>query len=198
MHELKTPIKEVGAYHDVSSPHKTKKNNMEEKETSEHLQTMLYQRKSPRADFHDYSKGDYFITICTRDKEHFFGQIVNGQFKFTEIGAFANKTLSEIPIHHAYAEIPVYVVMPNHVHAIIRINEQEKTSKPMPEKRTVLGVVIGGYKQAVTSFARRNNIVFGWQSRYHDHIIRDSYDEKRITEYIENNVANWDKDCFYL
>lgn len=153
-----------------------------------------HQRKSPRAVFHDYSKGEYFITICTKDKEHFFGQIANAQMEFTEIGSFASKALSEIPVHHAYAEIPVHVVMPNHIHAIIRIDEQ----KLMPEKRTALGVIIGGYKQAVTSFARRNNMVFGWQSRYHDHIIRDIHDEKRIAEYIENNVHSWEKDCFYL
>ena len=100
------------------------------------------QRKSPRANFHDYSGGDYFVTICTRDKEHYFGQIVPA-----DVG-------------------------------------------------TALSVVIGGFKRAITMFARRNNIDFGWQSRYHDHIIRDAHDGNRIAEYIENNIARWAEDCY--
>lgn len=46
-------------------------------------------------------------------------------------------------------------------------------------------------------FARRNSIEFGWQSRFHDHIIRGERDENMIAEYIENNVARWANDCFY-
>lgn len=38
-------------------------------------------RKSPRADFHDYSGGDYFITICTKNKSHYFGEITNGRWQ---------------------------------------------------------------------------------------------------------------------
>lgn len=59
----------------------------------------------------------------------------------------------------------------------------------IPTIRTALGVVVGEYKQAVTCHARRNNIEFGWQSRYHDHIIRGTRDGNLISEYIENNVA---------
>ena len=85
------------------------------------------------------------------------------------------------------------VVMPNHVHAIVRIHPSEEA----PAKRTALSVVIGGFKQAVTCFARKNNIRFGWQGRYHDHIIRGVEDRNRIAEYIGHNVARWDCDCFY-
>ncbi|MBD5234041.1 MAG: hypothetical protein HDS65_07685 [Bacteroidales bacterium] len=66
----------------------------------------------------------------------------------------------------------------------------------VPTQRTALSVVVGGYKQAVTMFARRNNIAFNWQGRYHDHIIRGAHDGNRIDEYIENNVARWDADCY--
>lgn len=65
-----------------------------------------------------------------------------------------------------------------------------------PTVRTALSVVVGGLKRAVTLFARRNNIEFDWQSRYHDHIIRGANDGNRIAEYIENNVTRWDADCF--
>ena len=53
--------------------------------------------------------------------------------------------------------------------------------------------MIRGFKIGVTKFARQNNIPFAWQSRYYDHIIRDSAEMNRIAEYIENNVAEWNE-----
>lgn len=181
------------------------------------------QRKSPRANFHDYSGGDYFVTICTRDKEHYFGQIVPANvgthgscvqeydMKFTQISKYCHEQLDSLSSHYPYALIPLFVVMPNHLHAIIRIDapttDNQRTHEPLtdnqrthepcvPTVRTALSVVIGRFKRAVTMFARRNNIDFGWQSRYHDHIIRDAHDGNRIAEYIENNIARWAEDCY--
>ena len=59
-----------------------------------------------------------------------------------------------------------------------------------------LSTAIGGFKQSVTRFARQNGIAFSWQPRFHDHIIRTLDEFYRISEYIENNVANWESDCF--
>lgn len=163
----------------------------------------FHQRKSPRADFHNYSGGDYFVTICTRDKNHYFGKISGGMMHHSEIGEYCKLQLEQVPEHYPYAETSLYVVMPNHVHAIIRIHEPKthdcRTHEPcVPTGRTALAVVIGGLKRAVTMYARRNNIDFGWQSRYHDHIIRGTLDGNKISEYIENNVARWANDCFYI
>lgn len=63
--------------------------------------------------------------------------------------------------------------------------------------RTALSVVVGCFKQSVTIYARRNNFDFGWQKRFHDHIIRDKRDGNMISNYIMNNVFNWEGDCFY-
>ena len=90
----------------------------------------------------------------------------------------------------------MFVVMPNHVHAVIVIRERADAPGCIPTVRTALGVVVGGYKQSVTRYARRNNIDFGWQGRYHDHIIRGVNDGNKIADYIENNVVRWDTDCF--
>jgi hypothetical protein len=49
----------------------------------------------------------------------------------------------------------------------------------------------------VTSYAIKNNIIFGWHTRYHDHIIRDFEEMKRIREYITSNPENWDEDEFF-
>lgn len=157
---------------------------------------MLPQRKNIRAEFHNYSGGDYFITICTRDKELYFGKIINGEMIFSEIGNYTDQAMKTLHTHYSYVEVPLYVIMPNHVHAIISIYENADAPGSIPTIRTALGVVVGGFKQNVTRYARRNNITFGWQSRYHDHIIRGIRDGNMIARYIENNVARWTNDCF--
>ena len=159
--------------------------------------TINHSRKSPRAIFHDYSGGNYFITICTLDKEHYFGHIHNGKMLHSKIGKIAYDKLSTLSNHYTYVDVPLFVVMPNHIHAIISIHESKDAPGCVPIIRTALAVVIGGYKQSVTMYARRNNISFAWQQRYHDHIIRGVRDGNRIAEYIENNVARWDSDCFH-
>lgn len=78
-------------------------------------------RKSPRADFHDYSGGDYFVTICTRDKIHFFGEISNGEISYSNIGKYCTTQIQQLNLHYPYVDVPMFVVMPNHLHAIICI-----------------------------------------------------------------------------
>ena len=164
----------------------------------------MYTRKSPRAKFHNYSGGYYFVTICTKEKKHYFGKIEDDIMHLSAIGSFTEHCLSTLDTHYAYAEVPLWVVMPNHIHAIIYISDNlqqsnnQKTPARTPTIRSALGVVIGGFKQAVTRFARRNDIEFDWQSRYHDHIIRNSHDGNKIADYIENNVARWSNDCFNI
>lgn len=160
-------------------------------------------RKSPRAKFHDYSGGTYFVTICTLEKQHFFGKIKNEEMNLSLIGKYCEEQLKTIDQHYPYARTLMYVIMPNHIHAIISIvrdqgnNESHRMHEPsMTVTRTALSVVIGRLKRAVTMYARRNNFDFGWQSRYHDHIIRDNRDGNNIARYIETNVIRWDTDCF--
>ena len=156
-------------------------------------------RKSPRANFHNYSKGIFFVTICTKDKQHFFGKIVNGKMIYTQIGRYTLTQLQEISQHYPYAEVFDMVVMPNHIHLMIEIFDRNtRTHEPcVPTERTALSVVIGGFKRAVTLFARRNDMIFAWQSRYHDHIIRGINDFNRIGAYIRDNIGKWEEDCFY-
>ena len=64
--------------------------------------------------------------------------------------------------------------------------------------RPLLSSYVGPLKSAVTKYAHQCKKDFSWQPRYHDHIIRGVQDGNNISTYIENNVANWTKDCFYL
>ena len=178
-----------------------------------------YRIASARAQWHDYNGGEYFVTICTHGREHYFGEISDGQMNLSEIGNYANAVIQKIPTHNHYAEIPLYVVMPNHIHLIViidggngvtvpwrkncrdvpwRVSTDGKntTMQDICNRQGKLSTAIGGMKQSVTRFARKHNIAFAWQPRFHDHIIRDTNEMNDIADYIENNVAKWQNDIF--
>lgn len=185
-----------------------------------------YRISSTRAMWHDYSGGVYFITICTENMTHYFGEIKNETMYLTDIGKNAKENIDQIKNHYSYCEIPLYVVMPNHIHLIVFIenpvqtvctpsqkvctlsqktqNQQKRWKSDVVDEKMqsisnqkgVLSVVIGGFKGAVSRYANKHSIPFGWQERFHDHIIRNQNELNRIAEYIENNILLWDKDCF--
>ena len=64
------------------------------------------------------------MTVCTQNREHFFGEIQNGVMHLTEIGKYANEQFQNVKNHYPYAEIPLWVLMPNHLHAIMVINRK--------------------------------------------------------------------------
>ena len=166
-------------------------------------------RQTVRAKWHDYNGGEYFVTICTKDREHFFGTITNGENHLSEIGAFVKNQIENVQSHYPYADIPLYVIMPNHIHLIIRINNtktnatrnvntgKNENMQNVANQQGWLSVCIGGLKSSVTKYSNEHKIYFGWQPRFHDHIIRNQEETNRIAEYIENNPVNWETDCFY-
>jgi hypothetical protein len=81
-----------------------------------------YRIPSARAVWHDYNGGDYFITICTAGKEHYFGEIKNGEMVLNTLGQKLNELIGEIKIHNLYCEIPLHQIMPNHIHLIVCID----------------------------------------------------------------------------
>ena len=82
-----------------------------------------YRISSARAAWHDYMGGAYFVTICTKDREFFFGKIENDEMHLSEIGRYANEQFCDVSSNYPYAIIPSYVVMPNHIHAIVIIDD---------------------------------------------------------------------------
>ena len=81
---------------------------------------ILPQRKSPRARWHDYTGADYFVTFCTKNRELYFGDVVNGQMVLSEIGKWAKTQIEQTAIiRQNEVTIPIYVVMPNHIHLIV-------------------------------------------------------------------------------
>ena len=186
---------------------------------------------SARAAWHNYSGGIYFVTICTRGREHYFGEIANGEMHLSDIGRYTNECIKNIPQHNPYADVPLYVIMPNHIHLIVSIDGNNIPSEnygankldvstvetmytsslqrrwkndcvnermqSISHHRGLLSTAIGCFKRAVTCFANQNHITFGWQPRFHDHIIRQTNEMNRIAEYIETNVLRWESDEFY-
>ena len=168
-----------------------------------------YRIASARAQWWNYGwNGAYFITICTSNREHFFGHIKNKIMIVTPAGKCAYDSWLNIPKHFPFVELGEFVVMPNHVHGIIIINKMNTKSKmedPIilqtrnefgPQSQN-MGSIIRGYKIGVTKYCKNKNILFGWQTRYHDHIIRDQNEFERISKYIRNNPLNWKKDGFF-
>lgn len=86
-------------------------------------------RKSLRAKFIDYDYGDYFITICTKDKRHFFGKIIAGEMILSDVGHFLNHQLSQSDAYSRDVKMIYYVVMPNHVHAIVRVTARKSDAE---------------------------------------------------------------------
>jgi REP element-mobilizing transposase RayT len=182
-----------------------------------------YRIPSARATFHDYNGGAYFVTICTKNSECFFGEIVGGAdvacrdvarnvstktMQLSEIGKYADENLRNITHHYPYAGIPLFIVMPNHIHAIVFIDgvfnsdvarnvsttvKNEKMVE-IAKHQSLLAVALRGFKSAITKFATGKNINFAWQTRFHDHIIRNQDEMNHIAKYIENNVFNWETD----
>jgi putative transposase len=189
-----------------------------------------YRIASARLQNWDYAKeAMYFVTICSKNRENYFGEIINGQIHFSKIGEIAQsewfKTIEMRQDMNLY--LGEFVVMPNHVHGIIHIGNNEfnaptgnicrdamhcvSTNIPGPNPEHLiheyknqfapqsknLASIIRGYKSAVTTYARKNNLEFNWQARFHDHIIRSTGAYHRISDYIKQNPANWLKDKFH-
>ena len=176
-----------------------------------------YRIPSARAWWHQYNGGTYFVTICTKNREHFFGEIKDGVVTLSKVGEYLNQQILSTPQVRPdmNLEIPTFTIMPNHVHLLVVIGENvyntpvdyvseqkcmdslDALENAFSPQRKNLASVIRGIKTSTTSFALKNDIWFGWQARYHDHIVRDIDELNAISCYIENNVAKWKEDEFY-
>lgn len=158
-----------------------------------------YRNESARAQWWDYGwAAAYFVTICTKDRIHYFGEIINKKMNLTPAGAIADVLWYEIKNHAQDVDLDAFVVMPDHIHGILVLKNDSAsglgaTRFQNPEKNT-LSSIIGSYKSAVTRHIRRLGYPFDWQSRFHDHIIRDDAAYQRIAHYIETNPENWKGD----
>ena len=178
-----------------------------------------YRIESTRLANYNYSQsGMYFITICCKNREHYFGEIVDLEMRLNKIGKIVETEWLQTPKIRLDMNLLLdeFVIMPNHFHAILIIGENEynktmqrrdamhcvstdnatnKRNKFGPQSKN-LSSIVRGFKSSVTINTRETNSAFAWQSRYHEHIIKDSFDLNRIQNYITTNPQHWKDDCF--
>ena len=93
-----------------------------------------YRVKSARLRDFNYSEtGGYFVTICTCRKVHWFGAVVGGEVRLSEIGKIAQKCWQEIPKHFPNVTPDEFVVMPNHIHGIVIIQNPVEICRRLVE-----------------------------------------------------------------
>ena len=175
-------------------------------------------RKHNRMTGFDYSSERlYFVTSCTHNKVHYFGNIVNGIMIKNQCGDIAEKQWCWLGQQYSYVVLHSYVVMPNHIHGIIEINAMnvgtgrdlslnEQTGRMLGTghdlslpliKIKSLSELMGAYKTTISKQIHLLNFEFSWQRSFHDHIIRNENQFQNITNYIQSNPGKWKEDCFF-
>ena len=155
----------------------------------------LPKRMSTRLKDYDYSQsGYYFVTICTKDKKKLLCEIVGEglcalpKTNLTDIGKITDNAIHFVNQKYDRITVDKYVIMPNHIHLIIKIEKQTGGLKGPP-----LQHVIGRLK-SFTTYKYGKTL---WQRSFHDHIIRGERDYLKIWNYIDINPQRWSEDCFY-
>lgn len=93
-------------------------------------------RISPRRSEYDYtSAGGYFITICTKSRQHYFGEIMNAYMKLNDVWNIVDQYISSISDHFPHVEIHEHIVMPNHIHLLLLISELPDDRRDDPPGR---------------------------------------------------------------
>ena len=185
--------------------------NFEEKKV-----TKLPYRKSIRLKNYDYSSnGYYFVTICTQNREKLFGEIVGATLcgRPNNPDKLIVKWLLELENKFKGVKIDEYIVMPNHIHFIIKrtgdhagVTGDHTGLAGDHIGSPLLRDIIGWFKTMST-----NEYIAGvkdgrfmpfkgrlWQRNYYEHIIRNYDDYINIAEYIQNNPLKWEEDKLYV
>lgn len=178
-----------------------------------------HHRRSIRLKGYDYTrKGAYYITIVTHQREHLFGEVVNGEMQLNRFGLVAKQQWEKLARRFKHVELIAFVIMPDHIHGIIMIVDErrgtakgqtdpgEGASRRAPTDHTEkfgnpvkgsIPTIVRSYKSAV---ALRINLMRGtkglpvWQSNYYEHVIRDEKDLQAKYDYIVGNPLNWKND----
>ena len=160
----------------------------------------LPKRKSPRLKSYDYAaSGAYFVTICTHEKKALLSHIIVGRALapaeniLKQFGQISEKNLGLIEERYSFVKIEYSIIMPNHIHLLLRIRENTASTST-----ATISDVIRTYKSLTARECKTQcGIAPLFQTSFHDHIIRDEKDYTRIAEYILNNPAKWQTDCFF-
>lgn len=156
-------------------------------------------KKQYRYKNYDYTQnGFYFVTICTKNREMFFGEIENEKMKLSDMGLIAEKFWLEIPSHFLFVILHNFVIMPDHMHGIVETVNGRNAPRRVPTGiqpliENSLSSIINHFKGNVKRHCNKNNFqYFAWQPRFHDRIIRDEKELNAASQYIVNNPSKWE------
>jgi len=163
------------------------------------LENNLPKRKYPRLTHYDYrSTGAYYITICTQNRRCLLSHIVGrglapAEIQYTAYGKIAQEQLLLLEQRYPSLKIDQYVIMPNHIHAILVLEETVGDS----QRPTIMDIVCA-YKSLTTRQCKKVQPIDKlFQSSFYEHVIRGHEDYFEIAEYIMNNPKQWELDTLY-
>ena len=166
-------------------------------------------RKPIRLSEYDYSSaGVYFVTICTHEKRRILSDVTVGALheapaagvQLTAAGNVVLQVLQSLPHRFPELQIDHYVIMPNHVHLLLRITEERALREaPLQDKRSLLSKAVGFLKM---NSNKQIHMIYPdltvWQRSYYEHMIRNEQDDLEIWKYIEGNPGKWAEDMYYF
>jgi len=165
------------------------------------MDTKFPSRKTIRLQNYDYNSGIFFLTICTKDRACILSTIVGTgvpdgpKTLLTEYGMTAQKYILQMNDFYDHISIDKYVIMPNHIHLIIRIHPQNDAVSETASSacNTILSQFISAFKRFCNKDYGKNI----WQSRSYDHVIRNKNDYDTIFRYIHKNPIRCHYDQLY-
>jgi putative transposase len=165
-----------------------------------------HHRRSIRLKDHDYSRtGAYFVTIVTYARESLFGSVLDAEVLLNDAGRMVYATWAETRSVRPNVALDEFVLMPNHLHGILVINESLASIRPAGLVAAAahgpmsgsLGAIVGQFKALTTkrlNAMRRSPGIRVWQRNYYEHVVRDDTDLERLRAYIAANPARWSED----
>ena len=154
----------------------------------------MHTRKNLRLEQYDYGQaGAYFVTVCTANRKNILSTVVGGDAHIapytmlTPMGKVVQKYLCRIP------GIGPFVIMPNHVHAVLILDDAAGNSQ-----RPTITDIVCAYKSLTTRACKKvRPIEKLFQTSFYEHVIRGREDYNEIAEYIVNNPKQWELDKLY-
>ena len=163
------------------------------------MENHLLKRKHPRLARYDYSTaGAYFITICTQNRKCLLSYIAGqklapAEIRYTAYGKIAEEQLFLLEKRYPCLKIDQYVIMPNHIHAILLLDGAAGASP-----RSTITDIVCAYKSLTTRMCKKvQPIEMLFQTSFYEHVIRGREDYDEIAEYIANNPKRWELDKLY-
>ena len=184
-----------------------------------------HHRRSIRLKDYDYSQaGAYFITLVTQGRANLFGEIENGVMRLNRYGKIVQRAWMDLPYHYPDVTLEAFVVMPNHIHAIVVlqaddagkggsiqvskstsiitdpgkfITQDSRQTRPYGKRRYSLSELVRAFKSFSTRRINRIRDTHGisvWQRNYYEHIVRNQAELENIGEYIAGNPQKWATD----